>query len=160
MVWMIWPPLIMFKCLGILFEILKNPLQSSSLICQSPTKAIWWYLLKTLYTYATCLTLSFVKLLWPFREFFYAFMIKIHVHIIYPLLCFFEKLALYHPLIPQNKCSPICVGLSLSPVFVKKEERHWLSRKKMDTWRSKYWKKRERKNIWTHEGPWWKKIKR
>jgi len=29
------------------------------------------------------------------------------------LLCFYEKLALYHPSILQNKCSAVCVGLSL-----------------------------------------------
>ena len=68
-----WSSLLMLKFLGNLFENLENPLQSSSLICQSPTKAIWWYLLKTLYTYATCLTLSFVILLWPLREFFSCF---------------------------------------------------------------------------------------
>ena len=48
------------------------------------------------------------------------------------LLCFFEKLASYHPLIPQNKCSTICVGLSLSPVFV-------------GTWRSMKKKKEKRR---------------
>jgi len=52
------------------------------------------------------------------------------------LLCFFEKIALYHPPIPQNKCSTICVGLSLQFLLKKEEERHGLSKK-----------------IWTHEGP-------
>ena len=60
-------------CLSAWELYLKNPLWSSSLICQSPTKAIWWYLLKTLYTYAACLALSFVKLLWPLGEFFSCF---------------------------------------------------------------------------------------
>ena len=55
-----------------------------------------------------------------------------------PLLCFFEKLALYHPLIPQNKCSTICVGLSLSLQFLFKKKRGM-----------GYWEKK----IWTHEGP-------
>ena len=59
--------------------------------------------------------LSFVKLLWPSREIFFMlswsrFTCTPHT----PLLCFFEKLALYHPPIPQNKCSTVCVGFSLS----------------------------------------------
>ena len=53
-----------------LFWKFVKPLQSSSLICQSPTKAIWCFSLKILYTYAACLALSFVKLLWPLREIF------------------------------------------------------------------------------------------
>jgi len=57
-------------------------------------------------------------------------------------LCFYEKLALYHPSIPQNKCSTICVGLSLSQVIVKKM-RHRLSKK-----------------IWTLEDPSIKKKKK
>ena len=71
-----------------------------------------------------------------------------------PLLCFFEKLALYHPLIPQNKCSTICVGLSLQ--FLLKKRETWSIKKNMDTWRSKYWKKK-RKKMWAHEGPWKKR---
>ena len=72
---------------GIYLENLENPLWSSSLICQSSTKAIWWYFLKTIYTYAACFfcALSFVKLLWPLENSFHAFMIKIHMHTLYPL---------------------------------------------------------------------------
>jgi len=40
---------------------------------------------------------------------------------------------LYHPSIPQNKCSTICVGLSL--VFIKKRGTGY------------------REKIWTHGGP-------
>jgi hypothetical protein len=46
----------------------------------------------------------------------------------------YEKLALYHPSIPQNKCSTNFVGLSLQ-LSIKKM-RHGLSKK-----------------IWTNEGP-------
>ena len=105
----------------------------------------------------------------PWEKFCHAFMIKIHVHTIYPLLCFYEKLALYHPLIQQNKCSTICVGLSLQFLLKKKkrgigyQEKKWThqvqilkknerKKKNMDTWRSKYWKKVKKKRA--HEGPW------
>ena len=57
----------------------------------------------------------------PWENSFHAFMIKIHVHTTYPLLCFYEKLALYHPSIPQNKSSIVCVGLSLQLLFKKRE---------------------------------------
>ena len=88
----------------------------------------------------------------PWENSFHAFMIKIHVRTIYPLLCFFEKLALYHTLISQNKCSTICVGLSLSLssfCFKKKRGMGYREKKYMDTWRSKYWKKRK-----TNVGTW------
>ena len=64
-------------------------------------------------------------------------MIKIHVHTIYPLAMLLWEVSIVPPLIPQNKCSAICVGLSLSPFFVKKK-------------RGMGYRK---KNIWTHEGP-------
>ena len=112
---MIWSSLLLFKCMGNLFENLENPLRSSSLICQSLTKDIWWYFLKTIYTYAACFCIelcqivvtlerNFVMLSWS------RFMCTPHI----PLLCFDEKLALYHPSISQNKCSINRVGLSLS----------------------------------------------
>jgi len=47
---------------------------------------------------------------------------------------------LYHPSIPQNKCSTICVGLSL--VFIKKRGTGY------------------REKIWTHGGPRKKRKKR
>ena len=47
---------------------------------------------------------------------------------------------------------------SLYPVFVKKRGMGYRE-KKMDTWRSKYWKKRKKK-MWAHEGPWKKEKKR
>ena len=49
---MTWSSLLMFKYLGKF--IWKKNLQSSSLVCQSPTKATWWVFLKNLSTYATC----------------------------------------------------------------------------------------------------------
>ena len=88
----------------------------------------------------------------PWENYFHAFMIQIHVHTTYPLLCFYEKLALYHPSIPQNKCSTNCVGLSL--VFIKKE-RGMGYKKNMDTWRSKYWKKKKKKYMDT-----WRSMKK
>ena len=121
-----------------ILKIMKTPLQRSSLICQSPTKAIWWFILKTIYSNATCLALSFVKLLWPLREIFVMLSwSRFTCTFCTPLLCFYEKLALYHPLIPQNKCSTICVGLSLRSLLKKRRE----------AWAI------EKKNIWTHEGP-------
>jgi len=61
------------SCLRTLFENLENSLRSSSLTCQKPIKALWWCILKTIYTYDVYLALSFVKLLWLFREFFLCF---------------------------------------------------------------------------------------
>ena len=135
-IWFGWYDLLslLFKCLGCYLKIWKT-------LCKAPR----WYA-KVLpkpyddtswkpYTHMLLVfALNFVKLLWPLREFFSCFHDQdSHAHHIPPLLCFFEKLALYHPLIPQNKCSTICVGLSLSLVFVKKEEeRHGLSKKNMD----------------------------
>jgi len=86
--------------------------------------------------------LSFVKLLWPSREIFVMlswsrFTCTPHTL----LLCFYEKLALYHPSIPQNKCSTICVGLSLKLLLKK--------------WGIGYQKK-----IWTLEDPSIKKKKK
>ena len=79
------------------------------------------------------------------RNFCHAFMIKIHVHTIYPLLCFYKKLALYHPSILQNKCSTVCVGLSLSLSSYCKKNEAWVIKKK-DPWRSMGpWKKEEKK---------------
>ena len=59
---MIWSSLLLLKCLGNLFKNLENPLQSSSLICQSPTRAIWWYDMKTLHTYATCFCIELCQI--------------------------------------------------------------------------------------------------
>ena len=70
----------------------------------------------------------------PCGSAFHAFMIKIHVHAIHTLLSFYEKLALYHPSIPQNKIlHNMCWSFSLQILLQK---RYWLSKK-----------------IWTHEGP-------
>ena len=66
-----------------------------------------------------------------------------------------EKLALYHPLIPQNKCSTICVGLSLSPVFVKKK-RDMVYQKK---WTHEGPSIEKKKKMWAHL-PWKKKKKK
>ena len=83
---MIWSSLLLFKCMGNLFENLENPLQSSSLICQSPTKAIWCFILKTFYTYAACLCIELCQIVVTLeRNSFHAFKIKIHVHTTYPL---------------------------------------------------------------------------
>jgi len=77
-------------------------------------------------------------------------MIKIHVHAIHPLLSFHEKLALYHPSIPQNKIlHNMCWSLSLS-LQILLQKRYWLS-KKIWTHEGPSIKKKEK--IWTHEGP-------
>ena len=159
MVWIIWSSLLMFKCLGNLFENLENPLRSSSLICQSPTKAIWWYFLKTIYTYAACFCIELCQIVVTLERIL--FMLSWSRFMCYPyspLLFFFEKLALYHPLIPQNKHSTICVGLSIQ--FLFKKERDMGYQKKWTHEGPSIEKKIERKKIWTHEGPWKKKKKR
>ena len=78
----------------------------------------------------------------PWENSIRAFMIKIHVHTTYPLLCFYEKLALYHSSLPQNKCSTICVGLSLRLLLRKRDMcyRNFF----LDTWKSK-WKEEKRR---------------
>ena len=68
---MTWSSLLMFKYLGKF--IWKKNLQSSSLICQSPTRAIWWIILKPLAHMLLVFALSIVKLLWPLEEFFSCF---------------------------------------------------------------------------------------
>jgi hypothetical protein len=67
---------------------------------------------------------------------------------IYTLLCFYEKLALYHLSIPQNKCSTRCVGLSLQ--FLLKKREAWAIEEKYGHIKVQVLKKREKK--WTHEG--------
>ena len=158
MVWIIWSSLLMFKCLGNLFENLENPLQNSSLICQSPTKAIWWYFLKTTYTYTACFCIELCQIIVTERILFMLswsrFMCTPHT----PLLCFYEKLAWYHPSISQNKYSIVCVGLSLQLLLKKNRgigyrkkiyghmKVHGKKEKKyMDTWRSM--KKKRKKKI-------------
>ena len=144
MVWTFWSSLLLFKCLGNLFENLENLLQSSSLICQSPIKAKWWYILKTIYTYAACLCIELCQIVVTLERILFMLSWSRFTCTPYtPLLCFFEKLALYHPLIPQNKCSTICVGLSLQ-FLLKKREAWAIEKKNMDTWRSKYWKKEKK----------------
>ena len=153
MVWIIWSSLLMFKCLGNLFENLENPLQSSSLICQSPTKAIWWYFLKTTYTYAACLCIELCQIVVTLERILFVLPWSRFTCTPYtPLLCFFEKLALYHSLIPQNKCSTICVGLS--PIFVKEKKRGMGYRKKIYG----HMKVQVLEKMWAHEGPWKKEI--
>ena len=49
----------------------------------------------------------------------------------------------------------MCWSLSLQ-FLLKKKKRAMGYQKKMDTWRSKHWKK-ERKKMWAHEGPWKRK---
>ena len=123
-----WSSLLMLKCLGNLFKNLENPLQSSCLICQSPTKAIWWDILKTIYTYAACLCIELYQIVVTLeRNFCHAFMIKIHVHTIYPLAMLLKEVSTV-PSIHPIKCSTICIGLSL--VFITKRERHRISLKK------------------------------
>ena len=73
-----------------------------------------------------------------------------------PLLCFYERLALYNPSISQNKGSTRCVGLSLSlslslSLQLLLQKRHGLSKKRekyMDTPMFKYWKKKRKKGPW------------
>ena len=70
---------------------------------------------------------------------FHTFVIKIHMHIIYPFAMLIWEVSIkYHPSIPQNNCSINCVGLSL---VVIKKGRGMGYQKNMDTWRSRYWKK-------------------
>ena len=91
-------------------------MQSSSLICQSPTKAIWWYIMKTVYTYAACLCIELCQIVMTLERILFMiswsrFTGTPHT----PLLCFFEKLALYHPLIPKKQMLHyMCWSLSLS----------------------------------------------
>ena len=157
-IWFGWYDLhsFLFKCLGNLFWKFVKPLQSSSLICQSSTKVIWWYFLKTTCTYATCFCIELCQIVVTLERILFMlswsrFMCTPHT----PLLCFFEKLALYHPLIPQNKCSTICVGLSLQ-FLLKKKKRGMGYRKKYGHMKDQVWEKRKKK-MWAHEGPWKKK---
>ena len=138
-IWFGWYDLLslLFKCLGCLFENLENPLRSSSLICQSPTKAKWWYFLKTIYAYAACFCIELCQIVVTLKRFLFMLSWSRFTCTPYtPLLCFFEKLALYHPPIPQNKCSTICVGLSLQ--FLSKTMKRGMG---------------YQIKIWTHEGP-------
>ena len=139
MVWIIWSSFLMFKCLGNLFENLEKPFaklffdmpksyQSHMMI--PPENLIHIWCLSCIKLCQIVVTLGRILFMLSWSRFTctpYT-----------PLLCFFEKLALYHPSIPQNKSSIVCVGLSLSPVIVKtkKERKHGLLKK-----------------MWTHEGP-------
>ena len=154
--WFGWYDLLsfLFKCLGTLFENLEDPLRSSSLIFQSSTKAIWWYFLKTTCTYATCFCIELCQIVVTLERILFMLSWSRFTCTPYtPLLCFFEKLALYHSLIPQNECSTICVGLSIQ--FLLKKRGMGYREKKMDTWRSKYWKKKKGKNVGT-----WRSMKK
>ena len=127
-IWFEWYDLrtLLFKCFGNLFENLENPCKAPlwfGKVLPKPYYDISWkpythMLLVLHWALSNCCD--------PSDKSFYAFMIKIH------LLCFYEKLALYHPSIPQNKCSTNFVDLSLQ-LFLKK-------------WGMGYQKK------WTHEG--------
>ena len=88
------------------------------------------------------ISLSFVKLLWPFlRDAFHTPMIKIT----YTPHIFANFYTGSCASIPQNKKSMLFIAI------LSKLKGHELV-KKMDTWRSKAFK-RGRKEIWTHEGP-------
>jgi hypothetical protein len=69
----------------------ENPLQSSSSICRSPTKAIWWVVLQTL-IHICCLLLHWdlSNCCYTCENSLHAFVIKIHVHTISP--CFASTL--------------------------------------------------------------------
>ena len=128
---------------------MENPLRSSSLICQSPTSAIWWYFLKTIYTYGTCFCIELCQIVVTLERIL--FMLSWSRFMCYPytpLLFFFEKLALYHPLIPQNKCSAICVGLSLQ--FLLKKKRGIGYQEKKWTHEGLSIEKKEREKIYGH----------
>jgi len=160
-IWFGWYDLrsLLFKCLGTLFENLENPLRSSSLMCQSPTKAIWWYFLKTIYTYAACFCIELCQIVVTLERILFMLSWSRFTCTPYtPLLCFFEKLALYHSLIPQNKCSTICVGLSLSSFYLKKREAWAIEKKIYGHMKVQVLKKKKKKKMWAHEGPWKKKI--
>jgi hypothetical protein len=95
--------------------------------------------LKTLYSYAACHCMSFVRLFW-FENSFHTFMIKIFVYTTISM-CHASTLevSIVSHSIPQNKYSTVC-GTSMSPCYRYKRDMSY--RKNMDTWRSKYWKKR------------------
>ena len=143
MVWMIWPLLLLFKCLGNLFKNFGKPFAKLLFnMSKSYQSHMMIYLQNLIHICClSCIELCQIVVTLE-RNFCHAFMIKIHVHTIYPLLCFYKKLALYHPSILQNKCSTVCVGLSLQLLWKK-----WgMCYKKKDPWRSMGpWKKREKK---------------
>jgi len=117
---MTWSSLLMFKYLGkfILKKKEKN-LQSSSLICQSPTRAICIIILKTLYICCLSLHWALSNCCDPRKNSFHAFMIKIHVHTIYPLAMLQWEVSTSY--IPQNKNSTLCdCGLSLHLLLQKR----------------------------------------
>ena len=100
---MIWSSLLLLNCLGNLFKNSENPLQSSSLICQSPTKAIWWCILQAIYTYAACLCIELCQIVVTLERIFFMLSWSRFTCTPYtPLLCFHEKLALYHFLHPTK----------------------------------------------------------
>ena len=88
------------------------------------------------------ISLSFVKLLWPFWEihFILPWSRSRTLHIFCQLLHW--KLCIHS----QNKNSMLFMAI------LSKLQGHGLLKKILDTWRSKVFK-RERKEIWTHEGP-------
>ena len=106
---------VLFKCLENLFEYLEKPLWSSSLICQSPTKSHMMILLEN-HIHICCLFLHWAlsNCCDPRKEIFVMLSWSRFTCTLYTsLLFFYEKLALYHPSIPQNICSTMCIDLSL-----------------------------------------------
>ena len=92
------------------------------------------------------ISLSFVKLLWPFERCISYSHDQDHVHSTYFTNFYTGSCArLFHPF---HKIKTPCYSWLFSPNC----KDMGCSKKNLDTWRSKVFK-RERKEIWTHEGP-------
>ena len=98
------------------------------------------------------ISLSLVKLLWPFERCISYSHDQDHVHSTYFANFYTGSCArLFHPLHSTKYKLHVIHGYSLQVAktwAVKKKKK----RRELDTWRSKVFK-RERKEIWTHEGP-------
>ena len=118
---MTWSSLLMFKYLGnfiwkktlakLLFDLPKSYQSHIMNYLENPILMLLVF------------TLSIVKLLWPLEEFFSCFMIKIHVHTIYPLAMLPWEVSIV-PLLTSHKIKTphyvIVVSLSLHPLLQKK----------------------------------------
>jgi hypothetical protein len=140
----------LFEFLGNLFEHFENPLQGSSLICPSPTKAIWWDILKISYTYATCLCIELYQIFVTLVRILFTLSWSRCTYTSYLLDMLIWELALYLLYIPQNKAPHyVLISLSLSKLIL--QNRHGY--RKIHTWRSKKKeiKKKRRKDSHVHK---------
>ena len=125
-------------------------------LCEAP---LWYVKVRpkpyddTSYTYAACFCIELCQIVVTLGRILFMLSWSRFMCTPYtPLLCFFEKLALYHPLIPQNKYSTICVGLSLQ--FLLKKREAWAIEKKYGHMKVQVLKKRK-KNVGT-----WRSMKK